>query len=72
MAIPNEDDLVRRIRLDLLDSFDEELEMEVEDRAFTAETATNGTDESRAARYNYFRELFRLQGELVKLQDWVV
>jgi len=32
----NEEDLIRRIRSDLLDSFDEELEMEVEDRAFTA------------------------------------
>ena len=72
MAIPTDDDLVRRIRLDLLDSFDEELEMEVEDRAFTDENSANGTDESRAARSNYFRELFRLQGELVKLQDWVV
>ena len=26
----------------------------------------------RADRRRYFRELFRLQGELVKLQDWVV
>jgi polyphosphate kinase 2 len=58
--------------MDLLDSFDEELEMEVEDRAFSSEDAINATDESRAARANYFRELFRLQGELVKLQDWVV
>ena len=72
MTNPKEDELVRRIRMDLLDSFDEELEMEVEDRAFSAEDAINATDESRAARANYFRELFRLQGELVKLQDWVV
>ncbi len=26
----------------------------------------------REARRRYFRELFRLQRELVKLQDWVV
>ena len=26
----------------------------------------------KVARRQYFRELFRLQGELVKLQDWVV
>jgi polyphosphate kinase len=72
MTNPQDDELVHRIRMDLLDSFDEELEMEVEDRAFSAEDAVNATDESRAARANYFRELFRLQGELVKLQDWVV
>jgi len=68
----NEEDLIRRIRSDLLDSFDEELEMEVEDRAFTSADAPGVTDESSVARHHYFRELFRLQGELVKLQDWVV
>ncbi len=72
MTNPKDDELVHRIRMDLLDSFDEELEMEVEDRAFSSEDAVNATDESRAARAHYFRELFRLQGELVKLQDWVV
>ena len=72
MTNPKDDELVHRIRMDLLDSFDEELEMEVEDRAFTSEDAINATDESRAARAHYFRELVRLQGELVKLQDWVV
>lgn len=72
MTNPKDDELVHRIRMDLLDSFDEELEMEVEDRAFSSEDAINATDESRSARAHYFRELFRLQGELVKLQDWVV
>ena len=28
--------------------------------------------ERRRARYSYFRELFRMQRELVRLQDWVV
>ena len=32
----------------------------------------NGDDIERAERHRYFRELFRLQGELVKLQSWVV
>ena len=72
MINSKDNELVNRIRMDLLDSFDEELEMEVEDRAFSSEDAINATDESRAARAHYFRELFRLQGELVKLQDWVV
>jgi hypothetical protein len=30
------------------------------------------TTTSRVMGRHYFRELFRLQGELVKLQDWVV
>ncbi len=72
MINSKDNELVNRIRLDLLDSFDEELEMEVEDRAFSSEDAINATDESRAARTHYFRELFRLQGELVKLHDCVV
>ena len=47
---------------EFLDSIDEELEMEIDDhpRADASE------------RRQYFHELFRLQGELVKLQDWVV
>ena len=65
----NEEELIRRIRSDLLDSFDEELEMEVEDRAFTTADSPGVTDESSVARRHYFRELFRLQSELVKLQD---
>ncbi|MFH5250401.1 polyphosphate kinase 2 [Burkholderia semiarida] len=62
----------RRFEEDLVDAYDEELEMELDDRRFD-----NGEDllfspERREARKEYFRELFRLQGELVKLQDWVV
>jgi polyphosphate kinase 2 len=34
-------------------------------------TVTDASPEARLARQAYFRELFRLQGELVKLQDWV-
>ena len=29
-------------------------------------------DAAKAERRAYFRELFRMQGELVKLQEWVV
>ena len=53
---------LQRLRDDILDSIDEELEMEVDD----------GCDVSPSERRIYFRELLRLQGELVKLQDWVV
>jgi polyphosphate kinase 2 len=59
----------------LLDSYDEELELELEDR--TLEHFLEGekitiSDEEKVFRRTYFRELFRLQVELVKLQDWVV
>jgi polyphosphate kinase 2 len=64
----------RRVRGELLDSFDEELEMEIDDERL--QTLLGGiTDQPQEAsvdRRLYFKELFRLQGELVKLQDWVV
>ena len=69
------EDLIRRIREDLMDSYDEELEMELEDRSMDElNAAASGvrTDAERTARRQYFQELFRLRGELVKLQDWVV
>jgi polyphosphate kinase 2 len=69
------EDLIRRIREDLMDSYDEELEMELEDRSMReldADASGVRTDAERTARRQYFQELFRLQGELVKLQDWVV
>jgi polyphosphate kinase 2 len=60
----------RRFEEDLIDAYDEELEMEVDDRAL--EDNHVFSPEARHARKVYFRELFRLQGELVRLQDWVV
>jgi polyphosphate kinase 2 len=69
-------DWARRVEEDLADSFDEELELELdEDRLIEsfdtlAERPEPGADQpSRAV---YFKELFRLQRELVKLQDYVV
>jgi polyphosphate kinase len=69
-----QEDLIRRLRQDLMDSYDEELEMELEDRNIEelAAAGTPQTEEEKTARRRYFQELFRLQGELVKLQDWVV
>jgi polyphosphate kinase 2 len=60
------------IGADLRDSLDEELELELDDREleqFRAAKPQNGHPE--LDRHVYFKELFRLQGELVKLQDWV-
>ncbi len=62
-------ELMQRIANDLIDSYDEELELEIEDRHVTESGSVEVTD--KQARQAYFRELFRLQGELVKLQDWV-
>ena len=65
-------DVMERLRRDLEDSYDEEFEMELDDRIEDAlkNDAPDGND-AREERRHYFRELFRLQGELVKLQDWV-
>ncbi len=61
-------DFTLRMHEEMLDSLDEELEMELDDdRLGNAESS-----ESREKRLTYFKELLRLQGELVKLQDWVV
>ncbi|EHL21949.1 hypothetical protein KYG_15110 [Acidovorax sp. NO-1] len=62
-------DLMQRIANDLIDSYDEELELEIEDREVDDIGAPTPGD--RLARQQYFKDLFRLQGELVKLQDWV-
>jgi polyphosphate kinase 2 len=68
-------DYERRIHAEMLDSFDEELEMEIDDDRMNdliAEATAAASDSPDMDRHFYFRELFRLQGELVKLQDWVV
>ena len=70
----DQDHVMRRIHAELIDGYDEELELEIEDQ-FVDELSN--PDEAAQAllredRRTYFRELFRLQGELVKLQDWVV
>ncbi|QHE85625.1 polyphosphate kinase 2 [Hydrogenophaga sp. BPS33] len=63
---------MRRMHTDLIDSYDEELEMELEDDALDPPGDDSAESTRKAARRTYFRELFRLQAELVKLQDWVV
>ncbi len=72
----NEHELLDRVQRELTDSYDEELEMELEDREIDPVTRQvverERSAEAKEARRLYFRELFRLQAELVKLQDWVV
>ena len=63
-----------RIESELADTFDEELEMEIDDDRLAkllAQTADHPEREELERRV-YFKELFRLQGELVRLQDWVL
>ncbi|WP_296186753.1 polyphosphate kinase 2 [Pseudomonas sp. UBA1879] len=63
----------RYMHADILDSFDEELEMEYDDARLDGLLSDLGEEVPTGIdRRVYFRELLRLQGELVKLQDWVV
>ncbi|WP_431280703.1 polyphosphate kinase 2 [Humitalea sp. 24SJ18S-53] len=59
--------------LELQDDFDEELEQEVDDARIPAELRALWQERKKSTidRNFYFRELLRLQSELVKLQDWV-
>src|SRR6516165_10010349 len=61
------------IGADLRDSLDEELELELEDHEFEQFRSAKPVNGGHPAldRHLYFKELLRLQGELVKLQDWV-
>jgi polyphosphate kinase 2 len=56
------------------DAVDEELELEFDDNRLLDGLASLPAPPMIDAidRRQYFRELFRLQGELVKLQDWIV
>ena len=64
------DDLALRERIhqEMADSLDEELELELDDNRLDGLDHEAGPSLDRKL---YFRELLRLQGELVKLQDWV-
>ena len=67
------DAIQRRVNAEMIDSFDEELEMELDDDRMSAmlEPTLDYQSPESMDRHLYFRELFRLQRELVKLQDWV-
>jgi polyphosphate kinase len=64
----------QRINGEMLDSFDEELELEIDDDrlAKLLKDISEHPQVETLDRRIYFKELFRLQGELVKLQDWVL
>jgi polyphosphate kinase 2 len=65
---------VRPLDPEAVDAFDEELEMELDDQRLEEllEPRDGTSEDDQLDRRTYFNELFRLQGELIKLQDWVV
>ena len=58
----------KRAQEEILDDLDEELELEMDDLRLSDDSNSPNS----LNRQVYFRELFRLQKELIKLQDWVV
>ncbi|MBL8581581.1 MAG: polyphosphate kinase 2 [Rhizobiaceae bacterium] len=66
-------DQLTRIKDEIADSFDEELELQMEEARLDelAEEERGPEEYDALDRRVYFRELFRLQHELVRLQDWV-
>jgi polyphosphate kinase len=69
------EDVYQRIHNDVIDSLDEELELEIDDKDIDEvleDLSGDELDETKSFRRLYFTELFRLQGELVKLQDWII
>lgn len=72
-SLKNNDKLRQQMHDDLIDSYDEEIESEMDD--YIQDLRYDGqplTDSEKIARHIYFNELIRLQKELIKLQDWVV
>ena len=66
--------LEERLHDELIDVVDEELELEIDDSRLASLLEHTGYKPAHATldRHTYFKELLRLQKELVKLQDWVV
>jgi polyphosphate kinase 2 len=63
-----------RLHDEMAETIDEELEMEIDDARLASllEDHIERPHHDTIDRNFYFKELLRLQGELVKLQDWVV
>jgi len=76
MSAPNPTDLDAfqgRLHREMMDTVDEELELELDDSRLSTLRTEIGKPAAGETidRHIYFKELLRLQGELVKLQDWV-
>ncbi len=67
-------DFQKRVNAEIQDNLDEDIELELEDDELAdllSETEHLQVQDS-LPRHVYFKELLRLQRELIKLQDWVV
>jgi polyphosphate kinase len=66
--------LAEALNDELLETIDEELELEFDDQRLESVLGpvAPGVATEALDRRTYFRELLRLQRELIKLQDWVV
>src|SRR5271166_2939216 len=67
-------ELRKRVNAEIQDNFDEDIELELEDSEL-AELLSESEHlqlHDTLPRRLYFKELLRLQRELIKLQDWVV
>ena len=67
-------ELRKRVNAEIQDNFDEDIELELEDSELAellSESEHLQLHDSLPRRL-YFKELLRLQRELIKLQDWVV
>jgi polyphosphate kinase len=71
---PNFHPVPERLHEEMFEAIDEELELELDDHRL--ESVLPDTAERRPKdtldRHTYFKELLRLQRELIKLQEWVV
>ena len=70
-----DDQFIKRVHQELIDDYDEELEMERDDWEALhpgAPVRPLAHDSDLEERNQYFKELFRLQAELVKMHDWIV
>ena len=74
MAKADDDEALDWLEAELLDSLDEETEVEIDDSVLSREIARIYRERhpDQLDRRLYFRELLRLQAELIRLQDWVV
>lgn len=64
--------LEERLHDEMIETVDEELELEIDDSRLDGLLADGaGGAKNTLDRLTYFKELLRLQKELIKLQDWV-
>jgi polyphosphate kinase len=61
-----------RMKAEIQDNLDEDLELELEDSDLDDIFVDHHEPPGTFPRHLYFKELLRLQRELIKLQDWVV